>query len=161
MTPAKYKPFDAIPEEILLLIFSNFTGNPQELIKLMLVCRKWNRLAKDESLWRDVSKQYKAKTIPVSFLDELYIAESTLKPTHYQTSKALTIFSNNAKSWDIEGQTAKHKSIASSAAKYITTFSLIKGAALFLLILTVYSLYCGRIIQHINDVVGTVSRFSI
>ena len=66
MTPEKYKPFDAIPEEILMLILSKSKGNAQVLAKLALVCHQWHRVTNDDSLWQGILKKCKAKTIPIN-----------------------------------------------------------------------------------------------
>ena len=45
-------PWDYVPDSILLMIFKYL--NPKQLVAIGEVCRSWNRVSKDEMLWKDL-----------------------------------------------------------------------------------------------------------
>ncbi|KAL8623794.1 hypothetical protein ACOMHN_054100 [Nucella lapillus] len=60
--------FERVPDEVLLHIFTFLTR--RNVVKCMRVCKKWNRIGLDESLWRRIDLSF--KTVQIRTIKHLF-----------------------------------------------------------------------------------------
>eukprot|EP01087_Luapelamoeba_hula_P010198 TRINITY_DN2694_c0_g2_i4.p1 TRINITY_DN2694_c0_g2~~TRINITY_DN2694_c0_g2_i4.p1 ORF type:complete len:103 (+),score=19.07 TRINITY_DN2694_c0_g2_i4:47-355(+) len=90
---------DALPIEVLALVFG-YADTPQLYGNLLLVCHKWNELAKQPAVWKDSALYYRTSTLGIKDGEEYtsyptqgthntynrqHTAHSTHSTTHHTT----------------------------------------------------------------------------
>uniref|UniRef100_A0A3Q4GGP0 S-phase kinase-associated protein 2, E3 ubiquitin protein ligase n=1 Tax=Neolamprologus brichardi TaxID=32507 RepID=A0A3Q4GGP0_NEOBR len=61
-SPSRNISWDQLPDEVVLRIF--FCLPPRDLVRISVVCKRWQRLAFDESLWHSVDLEGMTHTAP-------------------------------------------------------------------------------------------------